>query len=303
MKKDDATLSPSSEATVRKYADLLLRKASAYGRFPTPAQDLVRAAELEIARESALAGIGLDGLYRRLPNALKLAPDKIKKAAAKLLGLLDRGDRMIHLAPDAYPKRKLYVTIHEIGHDFLPHQRKTYGILEDSDAELDHDTSDLFEREANCFASEVLFQLDGFTKEAAEFTLGIKVPVELSKRYGPSIYATARRYVSTHRNPCALVVYDPATPLAEGGHVLEFRRSITSTTFAAQFGSPAWPQRCGPESFFFRNRPKNKFALPRSLSVRDVNGDDQLCMVESFNSTYQILFLVYPAPTPIRVAS
>src|SRR5262249_9067163 len=131
MKSDDSTLPNASRRTVTKYADLLLRKAAAYGRFPTPISDLVDAAQLEIARESALSNIGLDQIYRRLPNFVKIAPDRIKLATAKVLGLLDRRDRSIHLDPEAHPKRRVYLTLHEVGHDFLPHQRSTYSILED----------------------------------------------------------------------------------------------------------------------------------------------------------------------------
>ena len=64
-------------ADIRKEADRILRAASAYGRFPTPVDDLVLASKLEIARESALDAVFLGGLYRRLPNSLKLMPDRI----------------------------------------------------------------------------------------------------------------------------------------------------------------------------------------------------------------------------------
>ena len=105
MRPDDASLDPAAVRQVRKYADLLLRKAGAYGRFPTPVDDLVAAAELEIARENVLDRVFLGGLYRSMPNAMKLAPDRIRLAAGKVLGLLDRRDRTIHLDKDLHPKR------------------------------------------------------------------------------------------------------------------------------------------------------------------------------------------------------
>jgi hypothetical protein len=301
VKKDDASLPADAERRVRKYADLLLRKASAYGRFPTPVEDLISAAKLEIARESALAKLGLDRFYRRLPNAFKLAPDTIKRAAEKVLGLLDRRDRTIHLDPDAHPKRKLYVSIHEVGHDFLPHQRQTFQIIEDSEAEIDQDTHDLFEREANCFASDVLFQIDAFTREAADFALGIKVPINLAKKYGPSVYSAVRRYVATHRHPCALVVYNQPIHIVGTGEVIQLRRAVASPTFKARFGNRAWPETCGENTFFFENRPKNKFTAPRPIRLKDVNGDTHACIAEAFNSTHQILFLIYPTEKPALV--
>lgn len=295
MKSDDTNLPSASERIVRRHADLLLKKAGAYGRFPTPVGDLVGAARLEVARESALARLGLDDAYRMLPSALKLAPDNIKRAASKILGLLDRGGRAIHLDPTAHPKRQLYVTVHEIGHEFLPHQRDTYALLEDSDAELDAETDDLYEREANCFASEVLFQLDAFRDEAADFKMGVKVPLNLSKKYGPSVYATFRRYVKQHREPCALAVYNPLSKSEGGVHVITLRRALCSPAFDAKFGLPCWPQTCGEGDFFFVHRPVNKFTLPTAFRIFDRNGVPRLCTVEAFDSTHQLLFLIYPA--------
>jgi hypothetical protein len=295
MKQDDCSLPAESQREVVKSADLLLRKASAVGRFPTPVPDLVRAANLEIARESALARIGLDTIYHRLPNALKLAPDALKKAAAKVLGLLDRPDRMIHLDPELHPKRRTYITVHEIGHDFLPHQRSTFKILEDSDSELDPETNDLYEREANVFASEVLFQGGLFAKEAAESALSIRVPMELSKKYGPSVYSSGRRYVSTHRKACALIVFNQPLELIGVGTVITLRRVILSNEFARQFGSLSLMDTWGEGTFFFKNRPRNKFTAPVACNIVDVNGDKQNCLAEAFDTTHQILFLVYPA--------
>jgi len=293
--KSEVPLSPESDRIVRKYADLLLRKADAYGRFPTPVQDLVEASKLEIARESALAVVGLDGIYRHLPNFLKLAPDTVKSAAAKLLGLLDRRERMIHLDPKTHPKRKLYVTVHEIGHEMLPHQRKMFQLLEESEAEIDPDTKDLFEQEANCFASHVLFQRDGFTQEAADHPLGIKVPVELAKKYGPSVYASARRYVESHHLPCALVVFELPVCVDGASPEMELRRVITSPLFRQQFGAVAWPEKCNGDHLFVRYCPKHRFSPPRPLRIRDRNGEPQECLAEAFNSSHNVLFLVYPA--------
>jgi hypothetical protein len=294
MKKDDSTLPDQSQRTVRKYADLLLRKAGAYGRFPTPVNDLVEAAKLEIARESALATVGLDGLYRLLPNSLKLAPELVKRAASKVLGLLDRTDRTIHLDPETHPKRRLYLTVHEIGHDFLPHQRKTYQILEDSDTELDPDTSDLYEREANCFSSEALFQIDGFTREAADFHLGINVPIDLSKKYGPSIYASTRRYVSTHHKACLLLVFNQPYYKVGVGDVMELRRAIPSPSFKRLFGDLQWPDEFESGTFFMRHRPSKRFTAPTPLRLKDANGASHICFAEAFDSTHHILFLLHP---------
>src|SRR5579864_1047200 len=145
MKKDDATIPVPDLQNIRKSADLLLRRAGAYGRFPTPVHDIVAAAKLEVSRESALDKVFLGNLYRSLPNALKIAPDSLKRAVSKVLGILDRADRRIHLDPTIHPKKRIFLTLHETAHDTFTWQRKTFAILEDSESELDPDTKEQFE--------------------------------------------------------------------------------------------------------------------------------------------------------------
>lgn len=293
MKADDATLDPYAQKQVRKYADLLLKKASAYGRFPTPVSDLIDAAGLEIARENALDKVFLGSLYRSLPNSFKLAPDRLKKTIGKVMGLLDRHDRTVHIDKDVHPKKATFISLHEVGHDFMPWQRKTFDVLEDSESELDPDTRDRFEREANCFSSDVLFQLDHFVKEAADVSFGITTPLKLSSRYGASFYATSRRYVATNERACALLVFD--RPVADDAGVhLSLRRTAASKAYLTRFGPPLVPALCGPGNFFFDNRPSRKFTPPTPFTLQDLNQASVSALAEAFDSTYEVFFLVYP---------
>jgi predicted transcriptional regulator len=199
VKKDDSIISDASLRNVRKHADLVLRRANALDRLPTPVYDVVAAAKLEISRENIFDAVYLGGLYRRLPNTVKLAPETLKRALGKVLGVFDREERVIHLDGSLHEKKKKFLSIHEVGHDILPWQQKTFSFLEDSEQELDPGTHDLYEREANCFASEVMFQLDRFAAIAEDFAFGIRAPLNLSGKFGSSFYAAARRYVTTRR--------------------------------------------------------------------------------------------------------
>ena len=51
---DDSLLDASQLATVRRHADLLLREASALGRFPTPVDDIMAAAKLTVVDDEVL---------------------------------------------------------------------------------------------------------------------------------------------------------------------------------------------------------------------------------------------------------
>lgn len=293
MKADDATLDASQAKQVRKYADLLLKKGSAYGRFPTPVSDLVGAADLEVARENALDKVFLGSLYRSLPNALKLAPDRLKSAVGKVMGLLDRRDRTVHVDKDLHPKKVVFLSIHEVGHDFLPWQRKTFDVLEDGESELDPETRDRFEREANSFSSDVLFQLDTFSQEAADCAFGIATPLKLAPRYGASFYATARRYVVTSGRACAMLVFDRPKEGPFAG-CLTLRRSAASKPFSDRFGPPLAPAVCGPGSFFYEHRPGKKFTAPTPFALQSLDGGSVRAVAEAFDSTYEVFFLVYP---------
>lgn len=292
MKKDDWTLGVSDMKAIRKRADLLLRKAEAYGRFPVPVDDLVEAAKLEIEREASLDEKFLGRIYKSLPNSLKTPGFTIKRAAKKVWGLLDRRGRMIYLDHEVYPQRKTFITIHEIGHDFMEWQRKVYAMLEDSECELDETTQDLFERQANCFSSDVIFQLDGFKKEAADHEFGILTPTKLAKRYGSSVHAAQRRFVATNDRPCVLLVFNKPITTAEG-EAMTLRRCIPSPAFQKRFGDRQWPKNCGPGSFFVSHLPRNKVARPTPWQLENRNGEKEECLLEAFRCGPYVFFLIY----------
>ena len=259
MKKDDCSITEDDLASIRVRADLLLRKAAAIGVLPTPIADLVSAAELEIEREAVLDKVYLGRIYKSLPNSIKLVPDRIKRALDKVSGLLDARDRRIHLDKNLHEKRRAFLSLHETAHDFLPWQKDLYQIMEDSEFVLDLDTSDLFERQANCFASEVWFQLDQFAREAADCKFGLITPLRLADRYGASVYSSIRRYVSTNQRPCAVLVFDP--PVEKNDSTwMNARRILCSPEFLRQFGRLVVDSQHGPDTFFVQNRPKNKFS-------------------------------------------
>ena len=303
VKKDDHCLSSAQQREVDKSADLLLKKAGAYGRYPTPVLDLIEAAELELAREHVLDKVFLGEIYRSLPNSLKIAPDRLKRAVDKVLGLLDRPARKIYIDPSVHKNKRPFLSLHEVSHDFLSWQRKTFDLLEDGESELDEDTRDEFERQANCFASDVLFQRQAFTVEAADLPFGIIVPVRLSKRFGSSVYAAMRRYVTTSESACAVVVFEkPAEmyPIT----TLEVRRAVASAAFEKRFGKNWSKNQYGPGEFFIEHLPYNKFSRASTFRMKDLNGDSRDCSAEAFNSTKQVFFLIRGAAvTPSVIAT
>jgi len=278
MKKNDFTLSPFEQSVVREFADRLLREAKAYGVFPTPVKQLVRAAGLQVAYLNELIGPNED------------APERVKRALGKLEGFLHRPDRTIFIDRAMKPARKKFISIHEIAHDFLESHRALFDIMEDSEFELNEDTRDLFEREADCFASDVLFQLDLFTQEARSCAFGIGAPVKiLSKRYGTGCYSTIRRYVQKCGRPAAVLVCEQPVNGALG-----VRRFVPSDSFIEEVGDISWPEVLPKDSWFAMNRPYYRFMVPTPWSLINSQFETKHCLVEAYDSTRQIFFFIYP---------
>lgn len=287
---DDSLLDPQQLTVVQRHAQRLLHEASAIGRFPTPINDLVAAAKLTVVDDEVLNAKFL----RRLMKKAKSRFATIKSALSKVLGLLDSNDRLIIIDKNIPEPRIPFITLHETGHGTLPHQREAYGILQDCESTLDPEIADLFEREANVFASEVLFQGRLFTKEAHDQEFGIKIPMNLARKYGASKYATFRRYVGTNPHICCLVVLDKSTPQPEGGFTANIRRVVASKSFNAIYDSATLCSAVTETHVLGPVVPLNgrRLTYKTEIVLLDRNKDRRLCVAEAFNNTHQTLILV-----------
>lgn len=226
---DDCSLSQSDPSDIRKHADRLLKDAGGYGRFPTPIGDIIAAAKLNIDYEAALDESFLRRVYKKVT-------DPIRRAVDKVLGIFGSRDRMIYLDQTVHNSKQAFIKLHETGHGYLPWRRDTFAFMEDGESTLDPEITEVFERQANVFASEVLFQLDLFQQDANSRPFEIKTPLALAPRYSASAYATIRRYVTTSQRACAVLVLDPPVSQFGVGNTYSVRRSIQSTPFTAKFG-------------------------------------------------------------------
>jgi len=163
----------------------------------------------------------------------------IKSALSKVLGLFEANDRLVIIDKDVPRPRIPFVKLHETGHGSMPHQTKLYALMQDCDQTLDPEITDLFEREANVFASEAMFQGEVFAEQAHDREFGIKTAMALAKQFGGSNYATFRRYVTTNPRACCLIVLEPASPDGAGGFKVNVRRVIASTSFDQIYNSAA----------------------------------------------------------------
>lgn len=292
---DDSSLTPQQYAKVRSEAERALREAGALGVFPTPIGDIMAAAKLEEVQEDVLNEGFLTSMRRKAGAALK-------SALSKVIGLFDARAKLVFIDRTLHVVKQSFVRLHETGHGFMAWQKDLYAIVEDCEQTIDAEIADLFDREANTFASEVLFQLDTFTEEAEQQPFGIMVPVGLAKRYGGSIYAAVRRYVFRNHRACAVLVLNPPELIEGDGFRASLRRAVASPSFSEVFGSPAWPAHFTPSDDIGAVVPigKRRASGKRTIALADRNGDRHECVIEAFTQTHQVFILIHAVSTLTR---
>jgi IrrE N-terminal-like domain len=279
----------ATHADIVREAAQLLRDADIGRRLPTPVEDLVAAAGLVRGSDEIFA----EHVLARAPKELR---DAVRGLAGKIRAMLDRREREIYVSPEiTHLGRRNFHTLHEVGHEILPWQKKL--AYADDDARLSPGTQIRFEREANQVAAELLFQSGFFNEVAAEYAIGMAPIVELAGMFGASIHSAFRRVVETHRAPLCGVVIDcrPATeePLA-------YRRyeAVASETWCRRFGQPAsWPTVLAQPTYTFLSSAAQANAWSTTArtdwSLKDRDGLETHLHVELFSNQYRTLVLLW----------
>ena len=287
---DDSTLSDFERAAVERRARDILDKSSAWGRFPTPVDDIVAAAKLKVAPRSAFDIAQFVAYVRKKTKA---AASTLKSALSKVLGIYDAGDRVIHVDGDVTESKQTFLKLHETGHHELPSHRKVFTFFEECEQTLAPEIADQFEREANNFARFALFQGDAFQKMAADMPIAIKTPITLSRKFGASVYSSAREFARTHHRACLVYALEPIEYVPGKPLKAEVRRIEPSPSFRQQFGVPK-------ESFIEGDHPLvkllpigRKMTRPTTLLYADRNGDRHECIGEAFATKFNVFLLVY----------
>lgn len=288
---DDSSLQDHELANVIKHADRLLREAGAIGVFPTPIDVIMAAAKVTVIEDEILDESMLRRLADKARSSLQIGVNVIKSAFSKVLGLFEANERLVILDKAVPGPRRPFVKLHEVGHGSMPHQTKMYALMHDCDQTLDDQTKDLFEREANVFASEVMFQGDIFQQHALDSSFGLKNAMSLAKQFGGSNYSTFRRYVSVNPSACCLVVVEPEALVGSGGRYA-VRRVIASASFAARYDTNSLVAHVGPGHPLKSLMPygNQRMVAERSFSLIDRNGNAKTFLGETFKAK-QILIL------------
>jgi hypothetical protein len=291
VKPDDSNLEEAEQRAVEGRAKKLLDRASAWKRFPTPVDDIVAAAQLRVAPTSIF---DIENILAYAKGKAGGAVQTVKRAISKIFGLYDADDSVIHIDDTVNASKQNFLKLHETGHHELPAHKKIFRLFQDCESTLSPEVADLFERQANHFARFSLFQGDAFKQQAADYPLGIKVPINLKKTFGASVYASAREYARTHHRACAVYVLEPLVIVPGEMPTGQVRRIETSASFRRQFGTPV-ESVIGPLHFLHRVLPiGRRMTRPCAVVIRDRNGVAHDCVAEAFDTKWNVLILIYP---------
>lgn len=290
-KPDDSSLTPDQLRAVLKRAKQLLDRASVWEKYPTPIADILEEAKLKVAPVSIFDPASI---LAYIKNKTADAAHRIKHAVAKMFGVYDAEENVIHIDHTVKEAKQNFLKLHETGHHEIPTHKKAFRFFQDCEKTLAPDIADLFEREANNFARYVLFQGDGFAKLAADCAFEIKTPIKLAKKFGASVYASAREFARTSPKACLVYILEPIEFVEGVGARAAVRRVEPSPAFRAQFGCPdetaiTLDHVLGPILPIGR-----KMTRPRTLPIYDLNGTEHECVAEAFDTTFNVLILVYP---------
>jgi len=290
-KADDSSLDPEQLHAVQLAARRALDRAAGWGIHPTPISAILEAANLKIAPASAFDPVRI---MEYLLGKAEQAATALKSAISKVFGIYDAGENVIHIDPSVRESKQNFLKLHEAGHHELPTHRKLFRIFQDCEKNLEPEIADLFEREANNFARFVLFQGDGYGSMAADYKMGIKTPMKLAATFGASVYASCREFARTHRRACVVYILEPITYCEQTGARAQVRRIEPSPSFEQRFGRPA-EQVITLNHSLGRVLPVGRrMTRPTTISITDRNGQAHECVAEAFDTTFNVLILVYP---------
>jgi len=288
---DDSSLEPDQRRAVEERARRVLDRASAWNRFPTPVEDILEAARLQVAPSSIFDPASILAYVKgRAIDAGRL----IKSAISKVFGIYDATEHLIHIDDTVAKSKQRFLKLHETGHHEIPAHRTIYRLFQDCEKTLAPEIADQFDREANNFARFALFQDGAYARMAADYKLGITTPITLAKKFGASVYASAREFARTNHRACVIYVLERIEYIDGYGAQAAIRRIEPSPSFEAQFGRPkdtviTLDHVLGPVLPLGR-----KMTRPRSLAITDLNGDSHECVAEAFDTTHNVFILLYP---------
>ena len=285
---DSARAAESSLPSARDITDLtnsLLHRADAYDVLPTPIDRLYEFSQIECLT------FGVEE-QRRWARLRESAQNVVRSMFQKLRGFGDLRQKVVFVTSDAPLARDRFVKGHELGHQIIPwhHIRPEYV---DDDHTLSPATRALFEREANFFAAEVLFQAGLFTRRARDFTPSLDAVFTLAETHQASRQAALWRFAEVHDYPVAAAIYYPYQTAAGDRDLSRWVRwrQITSSSFQRRYPEVSLPRTLVAEHPFVQATSQRSIMQGDSLDLPGTP-TGTLCSWSSWWNQYALLVLL-----------
>ena len=271
-----------SAPDINRSVDRLLRRSGARYRFPTPVDDIVGAQRLQVTAPDA-SPLALS-MIATAPMALQEA---VRALRYKVLAMLDRRERHVHLDPDSLEVQRRFSSCHEVGHDLCPWHSAPY--FADGAEQLAPNVRATFEQEANYAATGLLFQQRIFGEVASGLPVGAGAILHLATQFGASIHATFWHYVETSEQMLVGFILTP-TPVGTDTAAYRFRvkNALASPAFARAF--PVLDTV--PTLLSTQEHPDLKVAW-EALHASDLPSAGEMYLVGRDGNTYLLTFEIF----------
>lgn len=277
-------ISDKKKSDIEKIAFDALYKSNSLGIFPTQVDKILKYAELRIDSSIDLSKVP-SNFFARHEMAFK-------RGLAKIRGVLDRREKIIYLDMQQHASKQKFVKLHEVGHELCGWQSNLLKHLDD-DENLDPDINDMFEAEANFFASAALFQVQVFNDKVGEYPLELATCLHLQKLFGGSFHATIRRYVEHSTKRCALLVLNKESKSPFAATNLSIRNYFQSPSFTKEWGTIEWESNFDNNVPFVQNYLSNR-KMVKSQLVIESRGEEIKCDYHFFDNSYNVFVFMFP---------
>jgi Zn-dependent peptidase ImmA (M78 family) len=229
---------PASQREIHEIAQRLLRRTDSIGVLPTPVDRLIALERITDLSEDE------NFVFNLMRVTKEQGIFAVRSLFQKIQGVADRRRNVIYVDPSQSTCRQLFTRAHELGHLSLEWQRLPMHV--DNQATLSPHVKAIFEREANYFASEVIFQGKNFLLRARDVKPSFDAVFQLADDHGASRHATAHQFIEAQDEAVALVTYWPTKQIDENGYVVLARPQIVgSSNFAAKYSAIVIPSQLG----------------------------------------------------------
>src|SRR5690349_9665604 len=94
----------------------ILRRSKSLDVFPTPVDKIVEYCELKLSKENGFHNIPHNYIAKNI--------DVFRRMLGKVLGALDREEKVIYIDPNLPFSKQNFIKLHEVAHDTLPWQKE-----------------------------------------------------------------------------------------------------------------------------------------------------------------------------------